>query len=846
MAIRNKAEGLSTHVMEMLSDGIVRGTDGSVWIYFAVPLGPVTDAKSEQDAYRQMVTVSGMLAELARIPTGVTVVKSRKVNRSRYRQFHLQLLSVAESFEPPPGYRGSREFLLSNFPNYSVDRRQLLFGVKLVPQLKTKDSSVRQSIESVFDSLMTGVVPLSDFDEDVKQMRSFAEANGLRTPTIQEMERADSWWSGDRNPAIPYLIHPDHLHFFQTVSSARTVARTNDLADCSTWSQDDRLNGIDFYQMSFWGCLGMSLEDGERLPITNPTLLWAAEVIEQGARVVSVRGLVEPVNITRAELRKGVKRFTADELERYSSGKQGRVEQEAMTEYITEAENDFASNAMSPVVCDTSIVIGVDGDYDIEASAITLVPLTNRQEKAWTETMLCSTISGNPHKINMLSSVIAASGITSLSIAGDREGALVGFTQHDRQPAYLSSVQAADEDNLPMVLCAGQTGSGKTMLMLWLAVQFAQQRTASGARQPVVIIDPKPMSDHSQVIEAYGGRVYSLDTILNDESLDGPFDPLRIALAMSGSGDAIPSVESAANFLFSVFRWGQDDTERSTAVYGALRYGVERGARCLGSAMSKARNDPRFTEIADQVLLQAQSSEIFRACVGMKDDAKSFSLTDGLTLIKVGNSQLSLPNAETRREDMTLPQVMTVALFRMMVLGTAQAVSRNRGVVMLDEAWMLLTASEAEIDALARLARSQGVLPMLFTQKVSDASVVSGSLAQALILPISDRNEAIAACELAGLEATEERLARITASASIAIDSTDISGSMNYNSMRALRDPKTGEVVRGSIAIYSDSRGRAVPVEIQLPPSFLEAASTRPEDIKKRNSPLQGLRKVKV
>jgi hypothetical protein len=829
---KNKPEGVATYTMEMLSDGLVRGTDGTVWLYFSVPLGPVVDAKSEPDAFRQMITVSDTLSELSRIPSGVTVVKNRKVNKSRYRKFHLQLLSVAESFEPPPGYRGSREFLMSNFPGYSIDKRQLLLGVQLIPQIRQKDASVRQSVDNLFNSLMTGIVPIHDFDDDIRQLRAIAEATGLRPPTRDEMERADSWWSGDRNPAIPYLVHPDHLHFFQTVSSARTLSRLHDLADCSAWAEDPRLESLDFYQMSFWGGFGMALEDGDRLQMTDPTLTWASEVIEQGARVVSIRGLVEPVNITRTELRKGVKRFRGDEEERYASGKQGRVEQEAMTVFIEAAENDFASNNMYPVICDTSIVIGVDGDYDLETQALTLVPLTNRQEKAWTETMLCSTSSGNPHKLNMLSTAIAASGITSLSIAGDREGALVGFTQHDRQPAYLSSVQAADEDNLPMVLCAGQTGSGKTMLMLWLAVQFAQQRTSSGAKQPVVIIDPKPMSDHTLIIEAYGGRVYSLDTILNDEALDGPFDPLRIAMAMSGDSNATPSVESAANFLISIFRW---DNEGSMLVYGALRYGVERGARCLGSAMNLARSDPRFAGIADQVLLQAQSSEIFRACVGMNDDAKAFSLTDGLTLIKVGNSQLSLPNAETRREDMTLPQVMTIALFRMMVLGTAQAVSRNRGVVMLDEAWMLLTASEAEIDALARLARSQGVLPMLFTQKVSDASMVSGSLAQALILPISDRNEAIAACELAGLEPTEDRLARITASASIAIDSTDISGTVNYNSMRALRDPKTGAVLRGSIAIYADSRGRAVPVEIQLPPRFLEAASTRPEDIKKRD-----------
>ena len=55
--------------------------------------------------------------------------------------------------------------------------------------------------------------------------------------------------------------------------------------------------------------------------------------------------------------------------------------------------------------------------------------------------------------------------------------------------------------------------------------------------------------------------------------------------------------------------------------------------------------------------------------------------------------------------------------------------------------------------------------------------------------------------------------------------------------MRALRDPATGAVLRGAVAIYCDLGGRAVPTEITIPPEFLALASTNPVDIDARLRP---------
>jgi hypothetical protein len=117
----------------------------------------------------------------------------------------------------------------------------------------------------------------------------------------------------------------------------------------------------------------------------------------------------------------------------------------------------------------------------------------------------------------------------------------------------------------------------------------------------------------------------------------------------------------------------------------------------------------------------------------------------------------------------------------------------------------------------------------MYTQKCTDPlrAGLAGYISRILILPIEDEQEARAACGLARLEATPDRIRRITAK-------SKTGSAPNWDSMRALRDPVTGAVLRGAVAIYCDLGGRAVPTEITIPPEFLALASTNPGDIDAR------------
>lgn len=409
---------------------------------------------------------------------------------------------------------------------------------------------------------------------------------------------------------------------------------------------------------------------------------------------------------------------------------------------------------------------------------------------------------------------LAYSGLPSLSTVGDPDGALLGFTESDRQPAYFSPTAASTNDGMPIAVIFGQNGSGKTLLMLHLADQFA--RTG----HPQVIFDPKPLSDHSAAVLSSGGRVASLDELIH---ADGVLDPLRFAPTPD------LGVEEAANMLLSVNPWGSRGGDVYSGLMKALRAGVQAGATCIGQALRIAADSGVPRDVTDPVFDLAGASPLFRATVGMDPDTAPLRVADGITLIKVGRTRLELPTPGTPRSEMTPPQRVSVSLVRMITLGSMSALAERDGVMHLDEAWVVLGAGVAEMDAIGRTARSLRVLPILYTQKCTDPlrAGLAGYISRILILPIEDESEARAACGLARLEPTADRIRRITAKARTG-------NAPNWDSMRALRDPATGATLRGAVAIYCDLSGRAVPTEIAIPPAFLALASTNPGDIATR------------
>ena len=181
-------------------------------------------------------------------------------------------------------------------------------------------------------------------------------------------------------------------------------------------------------------------------------------------------------------------------------------------------------------------------------------------------------------------------------------------------------------------------------------------------------------------------------------------------------------------------------------------------------------------------------------------------------------------------------------VLKMTVMGAGAAVRDRDGIVVLDEAWIALQGDSAStVSQWGRLARSQHFMPVLASQKVQEFidAGLAGAVSRGLLLSLDNAMEtdgntsnAKAALRLFNIDPKEQTriVSRMPQAASLH------NGQPNWSSMRALRDPRTGEVVRGAIAYFIDQGDSPVGVEIKLPDAFFKAISTNENDMAARET----------
>lgn len=1067
----------ATQVRTILQNGLVLGINDSVWVYRQVPMETIADARTEDDRMAAATPLYRALNEVSKLVPGG--MGRRSVAKSNYRQVHLLAVNIPALFTPKPDSK-LRDKHADMYPNMVTSKRVCLMGVRLVDSIGKGGSSLRETVNTVAEVLLSGSVPLEDFALDHRRIDQILARCGLATPDPETMRLADGWWNFGSAADIPVLPAPETMHYFTSSEAAAVVEKVgiNNRAD---WPEV--LPGHHSVTFASLADLELHYESA-----SSDFALWVSKMYESNAAVVSIRGAVEPRKITQKEVRRRRRTYLADIEERVKNNKMNRQEQDERFQELGQVEAIYADDGAPPTLIETSVIVGFDGEVTdmkeiTDGSPAVLHIMQNRQYEAWAETMIASGVRANPHIHDIPSHVIASSGINSLSVVGDEDGAILGFTELDSQVAYIDPSAASEEDELPIMLCAAGTGSGKTVMALHLADQFVDNGN------PVIIIDPKALpldaeiltpdtesgtitmrditegtrvfdrrgkvctvtlksrifttdetrmfeiatddgqvtradanhmwpvldpagrkkaaqdpdadlgpfirelttqqildegveasgqsrfalpvagavehdeadlpispyqtgvslavdggrieraymtasitqrrallrglmdacgrvepggdrqialgeealardvlelvrslgyrataqavvdsgeqhvigfrtderflyiteireveqveaqcirvdspdhtyqiagnivthntgSDHSPAVMATGkGRVYKLDDLAQ---ADGIFDPI------SFSADASVGVQLSVTMLMQIAPWGAAGPEFETQLTTALAYGTSRGAGCIGEALRIAVDDKRLDPIIAQPIFElAEASTTFRACAGMSSSGERLRVSEGINLIMVGDYALDLPAPGLPPESQQ--QRVAMALVRMMVFGSAMALTNRKGVIFLDEAWIFLQSGASEVIKLGRLARSQRVFPILLTQRVSDAlgAGLEDFISRTLIGAIENNHEAYAACKMAKLDPTPERIARITASATIGQAGKKVP---NWQSMKALRNKETRETYRGAVYIYSDLAKRAVPVEVRIPESKLEISSTNPIDINRRRA----------
>ncbi|WP_460004032.1 ATP-binding protein [Microbacterium xylanilyticum] len=804
-----------TRAKRPLFDGLWPGTNGRMWLWRSVPMGSVPDARNVEN-------LLGVGAGLSKAYEGLAMLAGRGSHRagvkSTYRDTHALLYNIPDTYRADPR-SPIADYLNREQGDDPVLKRGLLFGVELRPTTGT--GTIGSAIDSVMETLMYGGSPLSDYEKDHREVAGMLARAGFSVPTPAQMRLADSWWNYGLTKGVPVLPHDEHMHYFHSAAAAR-LAVSIDKLDCGKWPADLGEHAVSF----------AAVEDFELefRPATDPISHWVLPMLDNGARIISVRAKVEPQKVTRNELRGQQRRYRADLAELAQQNKADRAEIAEREQNLTSIERMYANGEGPATLTNTSVIVGFSGvidDIDKYAPpALQLSPMLNRQPTAWHETMVCSAVRANPLEHDLPQTMISFSGLPSLTQVGDADGALLGFTERDRQPGYLSPTAASTEDGLPICGVYAATGAGKTLLLQYLANQFHR------LKHPQVIIDPKQKSDLSAVVAYAGGRTISLDDFTTQ---DGPLDPLRI---FPSRADAITK---ASSMIERVNPYGDDRVKTySTDLAYAIKWAVDNGAKATGQALQMAYEEKILTtEQVQPIFRYAEVYPMFRVTFGMSGDAEGLELSDGLTYVHVGDSAFELPNINASDGDRQEPTIRnSMNVIRMLIWGSLASLRGRGGVIHFDESWVMEKAASEDLDQVGRLARQWDVLPILYTQKPSGQLNIGlkGYISRALIGHIKDPVEARAALELFGLEDNRVALERITA------ERYDGTGSgLNWNSLQHLPHPEDpSRALRGSVFYYADLRSRFAAVEVRPSDEFIKMASSRPEDVARREREKEG------
>lgn len=476
-----------TQVQRRLPGGLCVGVDKSVWLVRSVPMGPVIDANSEQDALNAAIPLYSALGEIAEI-TRVGPVKRRRTAKGGYREVQILLVNIPRAFQPPrdhPNYA----YMKDQFGSQIVLDRVLMLAIRLNDKLadfKGSGARIKEgfagAIDRVAETIVSGQSPLSAYEQDRVIVSSALARAGLTVPTNEEFRVAEYWWTLGDYPDVPAASCADHMHFFDSPVAARAAANAG-LDDCKKWPSTGS------HTVTFASAAEFNLPF---VPPVSGEAQWAAQLMNASALAISIRGRVEPGEVTMGELKRQSKRYMDDMVERANNNKATDITQEEMQADLSSLRDRYSGIGAPPVLTEASVLVAFDGYRDINNTRITPVvglrAMSYRNERALSETMLCSPIRANPYLHDLPAEMIACSGIVSRTAVGDKGGLLLGFTELDRQPAWLDTMETGRLSLPPTMICAGGSGSGKTQLLLHMATQIAR----SG--RPCVIFDPKALA----------------------------------------------------------------------------------------------------------------------------------------------------------------------------------------------------------------------------------------------------------------------------------------------------------------------------------------------------------------
>ena len=484
--------------------GLIRTTSGEAWLYYEMPSQPsVADAGDWQDrmaAARPYLTILSRLADL----TPSIPLANRKMLKSYYRSIHILAISTPVQFTPSPTLdEANRMRLAREYAGRAVHERFTLFGVRLNQGGRVGKRSlvgrVADLVSQASDQLMYAEVADDAFEADRRVIAQILSDSGCRPPSEHVMKRALAWWVSDPKPdPVPIMVERGHMHAFAGEHDCRLAEKLRETQiECSKWSARRELSGTWPMTVVTLGALPFEGQDERVTPNSDwaATMLKSVEAGGMGCTALSLRGLVEPGEISREQIDKDKDKVLEQAVKQATDGHKRNLGIASDLNQVSEVYQmdgrpwptvvDAHVHAAIPGIIERTSQVGYPGELNMNA---------DRQDTAWQDMMIGSDVFYNPSPVFWPAPIIAYAGLSGRSIAGedfglgrkeDLPGALLGLTEADRQPVYVSPFAARELHTPPALLVTGKTGSGKAHPISTLFPVPPQKRFPTGGIVPL-------------------------------------------------------------------------------------------------------------------------------------------------------------------------------------------------------------------------------------------------------------------------------------------------------------------------------------------------------------------------
>lgn len=707
-------------------DGIYFGRSKDAWIYREFPLNPLT----WEDPVTRISSGDTLNRLLMEFGYSSKDFGGGIASLSYNREIHIISLTWEDSPQISRDITPElREYLISTL-DFLLPRRSVLIGIKLKSSLtrnisKKSQNSIKNIVKNLATNILQEDVPSVDpYQDDINFCEDIFRRNGCYVPKNDVMKQLESWYNNGKGQAVEIYEAKDVIYIDGEEKKIELAA----------------------------------LQKFNRPINYAPNFEWmlSATSHRSGTKVISIRGELEPSTVTRARSRRSQRKLLGQMEEERATQDLEKLEDTELFNLAQTVENFFVNNP-EPLLTNCSIVMArleddSDETYIDELRnnfSIDVTPLIHRQMPALEETLPCSKIRVNPFIQDLSVGMISYGGIQGFSNLGDEKGILLGLVDPDFTACWLD-INAAPRMNKPPAMgIFGDPGSGKT---------FAAQLIAAQAKMnnhQVIFLNPKPHGTLSPFADFVGGKVIKMSEL---ESKPGFFDPFKFAPPNIAA-------EIATSFILSVLGnigvagYGLTP-DQEMELGAAMKKAASVGVKCVGDAL-KFIEDIR---IRKQIYNAAKTYSLFSLGISDSSQNNSYEQFNGLVLIEFDRKP-ALPDTSKPVSSYTIEERVALAAIRLVTKASMEILAKSGGgVFILDEAWTFLSSRDgiSTIQQMGREGRSLNLLPIFITQRVADLIKegidMESYISRALVMKLTDENEARAALKLCRLEATDTRI----------------------------------------------------------------------------------------